>query len=162
MYVWRIPTQDTCPISSGSSVITITRKLGSTCYYLKNSQSLCFLSLSISTEWTTDMLDYTERDEGCRAWMRYSNSSPSDPHLQCCYNHCHFPSCHTSHRMQFRCYIHPSIHTHTHTNSMGSVCKRTIPTKRLPLVSEVSANFLRIEGATWSVWRIPMAVFPAF
>jgi hypothetical protein len=26
----------------------------------------------------------------------------------------------------------------------------TVPTERPPLVSEVSANFLRIEGATWS------------
>jgi hypothetical protein len=31
-------------------------------------------------------------------------------------------------------------------NSVASVCKRTIPTERPPLVSEVSANFLRIEG----------------
>jgi hypothetical protein len=31
-------------------------------------------------------------------------------------------------------------------NSMASVRKRTIPTERPPLVSEVSANFLRIEG----------------
>jgi hypothetical protein len=35
-------------------------------------------------------------------------------------------------------------------NSMASVHKRTIPTERQPLVSEVSASFLRIEGATWS------------
>jgi hypothetical protein len=35
-------------------------------------------------------------------------------------------------------------------NSMASVCKRTIPTERPPLVSEVSANVLRIEGVTWS------------
>jgi hypothetical protein len=28
--------------------------------------------------------------------------------------------------------------------------RRTIPTERPPLVSEVSANFMRIEGATWS------------
>jgi hypothetical protein len=27
---------------------------------------------------------------------------------------------------------------------------RTIPTERLPLVGEVIANILRIEGATWS------------
>jgi hypothetical protein len=31
-------------------------------------------------------------------------------------------------------------------NSVASVRKRTIPTERPPLVSEVSANFLRIEG----------------
>jgi hypothetical protein len=28
-----------------------------------------------------------------------------------------------------------------------------------PLVGEVIANFLRIEGATWSAWRIPTAIF---
>jgi hypothetical protein len=41
------------------------------------------------------------------------------------------------------------------TNSVASLCKRIIPTERPPLVGEVSANFLRIEGATWSTWRIP-------
>jgi hypothetical protein len=35
-------------------------------------------------------------------------------------------------------------------NSVGSVHKRTTPAEQPPLVSEVSANFLRIEGATWS------------
>jgi hypothetical protein len=35
-------------------------------------------------------------------------------------------------------------------NSVASVRKRAIPTERPPLVSEVRANFLRIEGATWS------------
>jgi hypothetical protein len=30
------------------------------------------------------------------------------------------------------------------------VPKRTIPTEQPPLVSEVSANFLRIEGVAWS------------
>jgi hypothetical protein len=34
------------------------------------------------------------------------------------------------------------------------VRERTIPTKRL-LVSEVSAKFCELEGATWSVWQIP-------
>jgi hypothetical protein len=29
-------------------------------------------------------------------------------------------------------------------------------------LSAVSANFLRIESATWSAWRIPMAVFSVF
>jgi hypothetical protein len=47
-------------------------------------------------------------------------------------------------------------------NSVASVRKRTIPAERLPFVSEVSANFFRIEGATWSAWRIPTAVFSAF
>jgi hypothetical protein len=45
-------------------------------------------------------------------------------------------------------------------NSVASVRKRTIPTERPPLVREVSANFLLIEGATWSAWRIPTAVGP--
>jgi hypothetical protein len=34
------------------------------------------------------------------------------------------------------------------------VHERTIPTERPPLVGEVIANFLRIEGATWSAWRV--------
>jgi hypothetical protein len=38
------------------------------------------------------------------------------------------------------------------------VRKRTIPTERPPLVGEVSANFLRIEGVMWSAQRIPTAV----
>jgi hypothetical protein len=39
------------------------------------------------------------------------------------------------------------------TYSMALVRKRTIPTERPPLVGEVSANVLRIEGATWSAWH---------
>jgi hypothetical protein len=46
-------------------------------------------------------------------------------------------------------------------NSMVWVRERTIPTERPPLVGEVIANFLWIEGATWS-WRIPTAVFSVF
>jgi hypothetical protein len=42
------------------------------------------------------------------------------------------------------------------------VRERTIPTERPPLIGEVIANFLRIEGATWSTWRIPTAVFSVF
>jgi hypothetical protein len=38
------------------------------------------------------------------------------------------------------------------------VRKRTIPTERPPIVGEVSANFLRIEGVAWSVQRIPPVV----
>jgi hypothetical protein len=45
------------------------------------------------------------------------------------------------------------------TNSMAWICERTIQSERPPLVSEVSANFLRIEGATRSAWRIPTAAF---
>jgi hypothetical protein len=41
---------------------------------------------------------------------------------------------------------------------MALVRKRTISTERTPLVGEVSANFLRIEGVAWSPQRIPMAV----
>jgi hypothetical protein len=47
-------------------------------------------------------------------------------------------------------------------NSMVWVWERTIPTERPPLVGEVIANFLRIEGTMWSAWRIPMAVFLIF
>jgi hypothetical protein len=55
------------------------------------------------------------------------------------------------------------LYAHKKTkNSVASVRKRTIPTERPPLVSEVSANFLRIESATWSAWRIPTAVFSTF
>jgi hypothetical protein len=42
------------------------------------------------------------------------------------------------------------------------VRKRTITTERTPIVGEVIANFLRIEVATWSEWRIPTAVFSVF
>jgi hypothetical protein len=45
---------------------------------------------------------------------------------------------------------------------MVLVHERTIPTERLLLVSEVIANFLQIEGATWSAWWIPTAVFSIF
>jgi hypothetical protein len=47
-------------------------------------------------------------------------------------------------------------------NSMVWVRERTIPIERPPLVGEVIANCLRIEGATWSAWRIPTAVFSVF
>jgi hypothetical protein len=46
--------------------------------------------------------------------------------------------------------------------SVTWVLERTIPTERPPLVGKASANFLRIEGATWSAWRIPTAVFSYF
>jgi hypothetical protein len=38
---------------------------------------------------------------------------------------------------------------------MAWVSERTIPTERQPLAGEISANVLRIKGATWSAWRIP-------
>jgi hypothetical protein len=47
------------------------------------------------------------------------------------------------------------------TNSVALARKRTIPTKRPPLVGEVSANFCG-EGVAWSAQRIPMAVFSVF
>jgi hypothetical protein len=34
--------------------------------------------------------------------------------------------------------------------SVTLILERTIPTERPPLVGEVSANFLRIDGVTWS------------
>jgi hypothetical protein len=46
-------------------------------------------------------------------------------------------------------------------NSLASVRKRTIPTERPPLISEVSGDFLRMEDATWLAWQIPTAVFSA-
>jgi hypothetical protein len=47
-------------------------------------------------------------------------------------------------------------------NPVAWVRERTIPTERTPLIGEFSTNFLRIEGATWSAWRIPTAVFSDF
>jgi hypothetical protein len=47
----------------------------------------------------------------------------------------------------------------TKLNSVVWVRERPIQTERPPLLGEVSANFLRIEGATWSAQRIPTAVF---
>jgi hypothetical protein len=46
--------------------------------------------------------------------------------------------------------------------NMVWVRERTISTERQPLVGEVIANFLRTEGASWSAWRIPTAVFSVF
>jgi hypothetical protein len=43
-------------------------------------------------------------------------------------------------------------------NSVALVRELTIPTERPPLVGEVSANFLRIEGVAWSAQRIPTVV----
>jgi hypothetical protein len=39
---------------------------------------------------------------------------------------------------------------------------RAIPTERPPHVGEVISNFLRIEGATWSAWRISTTIFSVF
>jgi hypothetical protein len=46
----------------------------------------------------------------------------------------------------------------TFLNPWPLVRKRTIPTEQTPLVGEVSANILRVEGVTWSAQRIPTAV----
>jgi hypothetical protein len=46
----------------------------------------------------------------------------------------------------------------TKLNFVALVREQTIPTERPPLVGEVSANFLRIEGVAWSAQRIPTAV----
>jgi hypothetical protein len=43
-------------------------------------------------------------------------------------------------------------------NSVALARKQTIPTEWPPLVGEVSANFLRVEGFAWSAQRIPTAV----
>jgi hypothetical protein len=43
-------------------------------------------------------------------------------------------------------------------NSVAVVRKRTIPTERPPLVGEVSANLLWVEGVAWSAQRIPTAI----
>jgi hypothetical protein len=40
--------------------------------------------------------------------------------------------------------------------------ERTIPTERLPLVGEVSANFCGLEGVAWSAQKIPTAVISYF
>jgi hypothetical protein len=51
---------------------------------------------------------------------------------------------------------------HSDKKTMVWVREGTIPTERPPLVGEVIANFLRIEGATWSAWRILKAIFSVF
>jgi hypothetical protein len=45
---------------------------------------------------------------------------------------------------------------------MALVHKRTMLTERPPLVGEVSANILRIEGVAWSAQRILTAVISVF
>jgi hypothetical protein len=47
-------------------------------------------------------------------------------------------------------------------SSMAWVRERTIPNERPPLVGEVNANFVRIDGVVWSARRIPTAVFSVF
>jgi hypothetical protein len=47
-------------------------------------------------------------------------------------------------------------------NSLAVVLKRTIPIERPPLVGEVNANFLRIEGVAWSVQQIPRSLISVF
>jgi hypothetical protein len=59
----------------------------------------------------------------------------------------------------FNVLIRTLHNTQKKKNSMVWVRKRTIPTEWPPLVGELISNFLRIEGATWSAWQIPTAVF---
>jgi hypothetical protein len=54
------------------------------------------------------------------------------------------------------------IKTKTKLNSVALVRERTIPTERPPLVGEVSANFLRIEGVARSAQRISTIVNLSF
>jgi hypothetical protein len=55
-----------------------------------------------------------------------------------------------------------NISAYVKKTSMVWVRERTTPTERRPLVNKVIANFLRIEDATWSAWRIPTVVFSVF
>jgi hypothetical protein len=55
--------------------------------------------------------------------------------------------------------VQNAIYLNRLKSSMVWVRKRTIPTERPPLIG---GQLLRIEGATWSAWRIPTAVFSIF
>jgi hypothetical protein len=44
-------------------------------------------------------------------------------------------------------------HTTKNLNSVALIRKRTTPTERPPLVGEVSAKVLRVEGVSWSSQR---------
>jgi hypothetical protein len=57
-----------------------------------------------------------------------------------------------------RCLLTSFFITKTKVNSVAIVRKRTIPTERPPLVGEVSANHLWVEGVAWTEQRIPTAV----
>jgi hypothetical protein len=59
---------------------------------------------------------------------------------------------------------HISRHEYTFLlkDSVALVPKQTIPTERPPLVGEVSANFLRIEGVAWSAQRISRPLISIF
>jgi hypothetical protein len=59
-------------------------------------------------------------------------------------------------------YNQPITYHKPKKNSMVWVREWTITTERTPLVGEVIANFLLIEGGMWSAWRIPTAVFSVF
>jgi hypothetical protein len=50
----------------------------------------------------------------------------------------------------------------TELNSVALVPKQIVPTERPPLLGEVNANFLRVEGVAWSAQRIPTAVNVGF
>jgi hypothetical protein len=65
-----------------------------------------------------------------------------------------------------RCFVQLSVvyilQTDLINNSVAVVRERPIPADRPPPVGEVSANSLRIDGATWSEWRFLTAVFSVF
>jgi hypothetical protein len=52
--------------------------------------------------------------------------------------------------------------TNKQTNSVASVCERTIPTEQPPFIGEVSANFCEKRVVAWLALRIPMAVIAVF
>jgi hypothetical protein len=54
---------------------------------------------------------------------------------------------------EFSCYtvlFQESMYVIGKTDSVALVREQTIPTERPPLVGEISAKFLRIEGVSWS------------
>jgi hypothetical protein len=64
---------------------------------------------------------------------------------------------------QFKDISEHSSKKNTKTNKLCGLNPRAnYTTEWLPFIGNVSSNFLRIEGATWSVWRIPEAVISIF
>jgi hypothetical protein len=47
-------------------------------------------------------------------------------------------------------------------NELRGLSEWTIPAEWTPLVGEVNANFLRMEGVVWSAQQITKAVFSIF
>jgi hypothetical protein len=46
--------------------------------------------------------------------------------------------------------VNNNNNNNNNNNSVTLVCERTIPTERPPLLGELNANFVRIEGVTWT------------